>query len=146
MDICITDYSDKYLINLAEAEKTCFSEAWSENALKEFFSYNHNNALVALCDGIFAGYITYSVVFDEIQIANVATLPEFRRNNVGLSLVKRIISVAKEKNCKIVYLEVRSKNSAAINLYEKCGFIRSGFRKNFYTNPADDALLMNFKI
>ena len=69
-----------------------------------------------------------------------------RARALGLSLVNRIISVAKEKNCKIIYLEVRSKNNAAINLYEKCGFIRSGLRKNFYTNPTDDAFIMELNI
>ena len=117
MNICITDYSEKYLLNLAEAEKECFSEPWSENALKDFFSYSHNNALVALVDGDFAGYITYSIILDEIQIANVATLPEFRRKNIGLSLVEKIISVAKEKNCRIIFLEVRANNNPAIKLY-----------------------------
>ena len=139
----VENYRD-YAHKIAEAEKICFSEAWSLTAVEEFFSYDYNAAIVILCNGEFAGYITYSIICGEIQIANVAVLPQSRKMGAAFRLVKRIIAVAKENNCQVIMLEVRASNLPAISLYKKSGFEVVGERKDFYKNPKDDAFLMNF--
>lgn len=134
------DYTEK----IAEAEKICFFDAWSLSAVEEFLSYDYNAAIVILCNDEFAGYITYSVICGEIQIANVAVLPQFRKMGAAFQLIKKIITVAKENNCQVITLEVRASNMPAISLYKKSGFEVVGERKDFYKNPKDDAVLMNF--
>ena len=79
-----------YLRDIARAEAVCFSEPWSEKAVEEFLSQPYNHVLVALADGVFAGFITYTRIADEIQIANVAVLPEFRRKGLADGLLCRL--------------------------------------------------------
>ncbi len=143
MKLEITENANDYVKEIAETEKKCFSQAWSEEAVSEFLSYSYNGALVCLCDGEFAGYITYMAVCDEVQIANVATEPSFRRKGVGMYLVEELKGLAKEKEASVIMLEVRAGNIPAISLYEKAGFAKVGTRKNFYKKPGEDALLMN---
>ena len=114
--------------------------------MSDFLSYSCNGAFICLADGVFAGYVTYTAICGEIQIANVATVPEFRRNGVGSCLIGHLVTFAKEADNEVITLEVRSENEPAICLYEKQGFVRAGVRKNFYKKPCDDALLMNLEL
>ena len=139
----VENYAD-YAEKIAEAEKICFSEPWSISAVESFFSYEYNSAIIILCNGEFAGYVTCTFMCSETQIAKVAVLPEFRKMGAGFLLMSSLVQMAKEKNCPTVTLEVRASNIPAINLYKKCGFEVVGERKNFYKNPKDDAVLMNF--
>ena len=60
----------------------------------------------------------------------------------GQKLVENAISVCTDKECAFITLEVRVSNLAAISLYESCGFEKIGERKNFYTSPTENALIM----
>ena len=46
------------------------------------------------------------------------------------------------ERCRCLTLEVRESNAPAIALYEKCGFVFCGIRKDYYTDPKENALLM----
>ena len=81
-------------------------------------------------------------VLDECYIANVAVRNKFRRLGIGASLLGTAEKAALYKNCSFISLEVRVSNTPAINLYEKHGYISQGQRKNFYSNPTENALIM----
>lgn len=131
---------------IALAEKACFSEPWSEKAVCDFLGYDYNGAVVCTADGEFAGYVTYTAICGELQICNVATLEKFRRCGVGTALMQEIKRRAERLSCEVVTLEVRSQNTPARSLYEKCGFENVGVRKGFYKKPDDDAVLMNLNL
>ena len=79
----------------------------------------------------------------EIEIYNIAVKNEYRHRKIGTKLLEKIFESAAEFNeCKI-HLEVRRSNSDAIKFYIKNGFEIIGNRKNFYTNPSEDAFLMS---
>jgi ribosomal-protein-alanine N-acetyltransferase len=147
-DYSVSENANTFIKEIAELEKACFSEPWSENAVKEFLEFENNRFLVAKNEkeGTFAGYIGFSVVLDEVHIANVAVKKEYRRKGVADMLLESLEKTAGEKNCKVLMLEVRKSNTPAIKLYEKHGYIKSGERKGFYTNPKEDAVLMNYEI
>ena len=138
----ISDVS-AYVSDIAGAEQICILQPWSKQALEEFISYEYNKALCVMVDGVFAGYVTYTTVCDEIQIANIATLPDFRRKGVASVLLEKINQIAENLKASVVTLEVRVTNIPAISLYEKHGYKVCGTRKGYYKNPTDDALLMN---
>lgn len=135
-----------FIEEIAKTEEMCFSEPWSEGAVSNFLSYDFNGAFICIADGAFAGYVTYTSLCGEVQIANVATVPVFRRNGIGSLLIQHLVCVAKETENEVITLEVRSENKPAIALYQKFGFVTVGVRKNFYKKPDDDALLMNLDL
>ena len=57
-------------------------------------------------------------------------------------LLNKVIDIAKRYNSKKIMIEVRSKNSPAINFYKKNGFNQISERKEYYKNPLDDALIL----
>ena len=145
-EIIITNHIVDDLEAIAEIEALSINPPWSYKALCNFTRYDTNKILVAKKDNRVVGYITYSIVLDEVQIANVATHPDFRRMGIAQKLLTYLYEEAKAGGMSLITLEVRHSNEPAIKLYQKCGFAVVGRRKNYYKNPTEDAILMNLTL
>lgn len=97
---------------------------------------------VAVLDDVLLGYIGMHAVLDEGYIANVAVDGAHRREGVATALLNRLVDDALERRLGFITLEVRESNEPAIAFYRKNAFGVVGRRKNFYSAPAEDALLM----
>lgn len=141
-DIKIHQMTEADVKGIAEIEKTCFSRPWSEDSITEELTNENARFFVAEKNGETVGYMGMHIVLDECYIANVAVLPIHRRQGIGERLLSYGESIAQNENCSFISLEVRVSNSGAIALYEKSGFERAGERKNFYSDPQENALIM----
>lgn len=147
LEIQYRQFKEQDLVHIAEIEKMCFAEPWSLKALQDFVKHPTNHILVANhCNKRIAGYITYSTVLDEVQIANIAVHEDYRRRKIGQDLLKTLYSNAIISGMKVITLEVRESNAPAIALYEKCKYATVGRRKHFYSDPKEDAILMNLNL
>lgn len=131
---------------LAMLDSKCFSVPWSEES---FFKEAKNpiaNYVIARIDDRIVGYAGFWAVTDEGQITNIAVLKDFRRQKIAHKMLLELIEKAKEKGIKTLTLEVRESNLAAINLYTGFNFKKVGIRKNYYKNPPENAVLMDFTL
>lgn len=133
---------DVDIAEVAQLEKKCFSDPWSENGLRESLKKPAYRMLVAKEDGKVVGYIGAYMVADELNITNVAVDPDYRRRGIGRELINEMIRHAEKNRMTTIYLEVRVSNTAAISLYRAAGFDNAGIRKNFYDNPTEDGKIM----
>lgn len=131
----------EHLEQVAALERICFSEPWSVTAL-ELLLGEAAGGVVCLSDGRVAAYGGIFWAPDEGQILNVAVDPALRRKGYGEAVVRSLLTMARERGCRQVSLEVRESNLGAIALYRKLGFSVAGFRKNFYRNPVENAFVM----
>lgn len=136
----IVPMAERHLAALAEIEKACFHAPWSESMLRE--ELGKGIFLVAERDGQVVGYVGCQTVLDEGYITNVAVSPDARRQGIARALIAKLTDEARAAGLAFVTLEVRASNAPAIALYEGAGFGRVGVRKNFYTAPTEDAVLM----
>ncbi len=127
---------------IAELERECFSSPWTEKGLEEELSNENAVFFTAKIDGQLTGYMGMHCVLDECYIANIAVSRASRRKGIGRLLLRYAEKKAEERKCSFISLEVRVSNSAAIALYESEGYIRVGERKNFYSSPTENALIM----
>lgn len=93
-------------------------------------------------DTAWVGYILTWLVADELHVLNVATEPSLRRRGVGRALVEQAVAFARQHRVRIVLLEVRRGNRAAIQLYRSFGFSVAGLRRGYYSDNAEDAIEM----
>ena len=126
---------------IAELERQCFSTPWSESTIKSamappniFIGVKEEDALL--------GYLSFSQVAGECYINNLAVHKAFRRRGIARALLCELMSLAVLSQYEFVSLEVRQSNSAAISLYSAFGFKEEGKRKNYYTAPNEDAVIM----
>ena len=127
---------------IAQLEKVCFSDPWSENSIGSELHNRLSYWLVAEVDRQVVGYIGSQSVLDMTDIMNVAVSPDHRRQGIAEALVKALAEELKRREIIGLMLEVRVSNDSAIALYEKMGFSEVGRRPNYYRNPREDALIM----
>jgi ribosomal-protein-alanine N-acetyltransferase len=126
-------------------EQETFSDPWSEEDFYSSLNEANNGYLIAEIDGSVVGYCGYWGIAGEGYIYNVAVKKDYRRQQIGYQLLKNLLDTSLEKGIATFTLEVRSSNEAAIRLYEGLGFERAGLRKDFYSKPKEDAVIMWLK-
>ena len=141
----ISTLGREHLSGVAQIERECFSQPWSEQAL-EILLADNAVAVVAVLDGGVAAYAGMTCVLDEGQITNVATLPSFRRLGLARAVLDELVARARERGVHSIFLEARVSNTPAISLYKSLGFCEIGTRRRFYSAPVEDAVLMELKI
>lgn len=130
-----------HLNEVAELEKVCFADPWSEKAL-ELLITDRAYGAVCLAEERVVAYGGVLWAPDEGQITNIATHPNCRRCGMGAAILEDLVKKAKERNCEQLSLEVRVSNFPAIALYERYGFVKMGLRRGFYKHPTEDAYVM----
>ena len=139
----IVTLTEEYIESLVELENLCFDEPWTKGMFVGDLSSEYTCYFAAIDDdNKVVGYAGMWISVDEGQITNVAVHPDFRRKNIATELLSRLFDVCRKRGLQSITLEVRQSNEKAINLYEKNGFLSVGMRKNYYKNPAENAVLM----
>lgn len=138
----IVPMTNEHLSAVAQIERECFSEPWSQNALAESMAAGTHFFVAADGSDTVIGYLGISTVLDEGYFTNVAVKKEFRRQGVATLLMQRAVCLARECALSFLSLEVRVSNVAARRLYERFQFDSAGLRKNFYRDPTEDAMIL----
>ena len=100
-------------------------------------------ALVAeLENGALAGFAIASLVLGDAELETICVAPEAQRGGAGKSLLDRLTGKALEHGAGKMQLEVRESNKAALALYHSAGFVESGRRRRYYSDPEEDAILL----
>ena len=127
---------------IAQLEKRCFSDPWSEKSIASELENPLSVWLVAVDGGQLIGYVGSQTVLGETDMMNLAVAPEARRQGTGRALVLALVDALTEKGSHSLMLEVRVSNTPAQKLYESLGFSRVGRRPKYYVNPREDALIL----
>jgi ribosomal-protein-alanine N-acetyltransferase len=127
---------------LYEISMDSFSKPWSLNAIQEEYYNEMAYYLVARDEHEVAqGFAGAWLVFNEVQITNIAVAKDQRGKGIAEMLLRQLITEMQAKNMDLIFLEVRISNHPARKLYEKMGFVYTGKRNSFYDDN-EDALLM----
>lgn len=138
----ITEMGSDHVSQIASLEKLCFSDPWSEKSVTEELSNELSLWLVAVDEGVVAGYIGSQTVMGESDMMNLAVSPEFRRRGVGERLILSLQEALVRRGSRCLTLEVRASNLPAVALYHKLGFLQVGLRPGYYHKPREDALIL----
>ena len=127
---------------IAELEKVCFNDPWSESSIASELGNRLSLWLVAVDGDRVVGYVGSQSVLGETDMMNIAVAPDYRRQGIAEKLVTELISGLRQKGNHSLMLEVRVSNTSARQLYDKLGFEQVGLRKNYYRNPKEDAMIL----
>jgi ribosomal-protein-alanine N-acetyltransferase len=94
-------------------------------------------------DGELAGVVASREVAGEAEILNLAVGAAWRRRGIGRQLMQMAVQEAASRGVKRVFLEVRESNVVAKAFYLGLGFAQEGRRREYYRDPAEDALLLS---
>ena len=146
MNIRIVPMTAAQLPQVTALEERCFpADPWNEGVFEAALSSPNTAVLLARGeDGAILGYAVLSVVLDEGNLDDIAVAPEARRCGVADALLATLTRYGRD-TLAFLTLEVRASNLPAIALYEKHGFVPVGRRKDYYSAPKEDAILMTLE-
>ena len=127
---------------VAELEKICFSDPWSQRSIASELDNPISLWLVAVQHGQVVGYVGSQSVLGEADMMNIAVRPDRRRMGIAEELVTELCGRLRGLEVHSLTLEVRASNEPAKALYGKLGFVQVGRRPNYYRNPKEDALIL----
>jgi len=144
-DCCIERLDgEEDLEGVLEVEEESFTNPWT----REMYAWELQNRaachihVVRTDDCRVAGFCAFWLVVDEIHINNLALRPRFRGQGLGTRLMQHVLEEAIRIGAARATLEVRASNLSARRLYERLGFQVAATRRNYYTNPVEDALIL----
>jgi len=94
--------------------------------------------------GLLVGYSVMSMAADEAHLLNLCVSPAVQGRGLGGFLLDHVLKYAAAGGARVIYLEVRPSNAAALSLYDRAGFSRIGVRRNYYRalGGREDALVL----
>lgn len=121
-----------------------FTNPWTREMHVREARESHISRVHVLRDpsGTVVGYLSAWLVCNELHINNLAVHPDWRRRGLARALLGAVLAAAVGEGAVRATLEVRSTNMPARRLYEGMGFRPAGLRRDYYTNPVDDALVL----
>ena len=160
--VCIRTASEADIPQILEIEQDAISPPWTHGFLLQAIYQEDSHFVVATacklqifdeCNDsdtekgsrekeVIVGFAVLRQVGDDGELMQIAVDKSFRRSGVGDLLIGAILDHAHENSFESVFLEVRKSNTAAVGLYQKHGFTPVRTRKNYYTDPTEDALVM----
>ena len=119
-------------------------EAWSRQMLEGELAEQPRSRyyLVAADDGLVTGYAGLLVAAAQADVLTIAVAADRWGRGTGSALLEALLAEAARRGCTEVFLEVRTDNMRAQQLYRRYGFRQIGIRKGYYQPSGADALVM----
>lgn len=131
----------------AELEAVLFpgDDPWTEGAFLAELAAPYNRYFAAREDGILLGYAGIALLgrgdSAESEVHTIGVDPGAHRRGIGGALMNALLTEA-DRHGGSVFLEVRTDNTPAIELYDREGFVVVGTRRNYYQPSGADAFTM----
>lgn len=129
-------------------EAQSYSHPWTRVNFIDALQAGQDIQVLSDAEGAIVAYSVAMAGVDEWHLLNLTVAREHRRRGLGSVLLRGVIADARRSGKTGVWLEVRASNAAAIELYERHGFSRTGLRRGYY--PAvvgrEDAVLMTLSL
>ena len=140
MIIKLTSDDINYIEQIFNLEKEIFkSSAFNKNYLDTLIKGNNTFIYIYLIEDKICGYLMVLDSIDVYEILAIATIEEYRNNGIAQELLDKI-------KTKDIFLEVRESNQVAINFYKKNKFKEISVRKNYYSEPNENAIIMKLEV
>ena len=125
-------------------ENESFSNPWPRDTLVwELTNSDVTRVYLVRDDGDRAiAFCIVWIIFDELHINTLAVGQAHRRRGVATFLLREVMAEAARDGARRATLEVRESNDAALELYARLGFQVTARRRDYYTNPVEDALIL----
>lgn len=136
----LTSDDINYIEQIFNLEKEIFiNSAFNRTYLDTLIKEDNSFIYVYSIDNKVCGYLIVLDSIDVYEILAIATVEEYRNKGIAQKLLNKI-------KTKDIFLEVRESNQVAINFYKKNKFKEISIRKNYYSEPTENAIIMKLEV
>jgi ribosomal-protein-alanine N-acetyltransferase len=135
---------DDSLDDVVSLEAASFSNPWSREILARDLRNPDVSRVYVLRarDGALLAFCACWFIADEVHINTLAVTPAMQRRGLATRLLRHVFAEASTAGVRRATLEVRRSNEAAFRLYTQLGFHLAGVRRDYYSNPVEDGLIL----
>ena len=129
-----------YIEQIFNLEKEIFkNSAFNKSYMETLIKGDNSFIYTYIIDNKVCGYLMVLDSIDIYEILAIATVEEYRNKGIAQELLDKI-------KTKDIFLEVRESNQVAINFYKKNKFKEISVRKNYYSEPTENAIIMKLEV
>jgi len=129
-----------YIEQIFNLEKEIFkNSAFNRTYLDSLIKADNSFIYTYIIDNKVCGYLMVLDSIDVYEILAIATIEEYRNKGIAQELLDKI-------KTKDIFLEVRESNQIAISFYKKNNFKEISIRKNYYSEPTENAIIMKLEV
>ena len=131
------------LDSIISIEESVYPFPWTRGIFDDCLKVGYLCWLLEL-NGKIIAYAVMSVAVGEAHLLTIVVSKDEQGKGYGKKMLNEMIQHAVNDNANTMYLEVRTSNKAAIQLYDQRGFNELGIRNNYYPaeNGREDALIL----
>ena len=136
----LTSNDINYIEQIFNLEKEIFiNSAFNKSYMETLIKADNSFIYTYIIDDKVCGYLMVLDSIDVYEILAIATVEEYRNKGIAQELLDKI-------KTKDIFLEVRESNQVAINFYKKNKFKEISVRKNYYSEPTENAIIMKLEV
>ena len=129
-----------YIEQIFNLEKEIFkNSAFNKSYMETLIKGDNSFIYTYIIDNKVCGYLMVLDSIDIYEILAIATIEKYRNKGIAQELLDKI-------KTKDIFLEVRESNQVAINFYKKNKFKEISVRKNYYSEPTENAIIMKLEV
>jgi ribosomal-protein-alanine N-acetyltransferase len=134
---------DDDVAEVARLEAASYAFPWSEGIFRDGLRVGYQCAVMEL-GVVLAGYTVLTTGAGESHLLNLCVREQFRCRGLGARLLRNLFRQALDADARVMFLETRPSNQAAIRLYLANGFVQIGVRRAYYqaVSGREDAIVM----
>ena len=136
----LTSNDINYIEQIFNLEKEIFiNSAFNKSYMETLIKADNSFIYTHIIDNKVCGYLMVLDSIDVYEILAIATIEKYRNKGIAQELLDKI-------KTKDIFLEVRESNQVAINFYKKNKFNQISIRKNYYSEPNENAIIMKLEV
>ena len=129
-----------YIEQIFNLEKEIFkNSAFNKSYMETLIKGDNSFIYTYIIDNKVCGYLMVLDSIDIYEILAIVTIEKYRKKGIAQELLDKI-------KTKDIFLEVRESNQVAINFYKKNKFKEISVRKNYYSEPTENAIIMKLEV
>ena len=139
--------TESRLEQVVAIERRAYAHPWTRGNFSDSLRSGYQAQL--LCAGdVVIGYFVAMQGVDEVHLLNITVAPEYQGQGWGRVMLDALALWSRAQGAQWLWLEVRTSNTRAQQVYLRYGYRRVGERKHYY--PAEggreDAIVMSYKL
>jgi ribosomal-protein-alanine N-acetyltransferase len=120
---------------------------WGTEHYKRFLEqqeYFSRKAVATLAPGAsrMVGFFLARAILENLELLKIGIYPEYQHLGIGTRLLNAAFAEGAKRGCLRCFLEVRKSNEGAVKFYHNHQFSIAGERIKYYTEPVEDAWIM----
>ena len=146
LKVKLVPLTEEHMEAVMEIERDLFTQPWRVEDFKRLIGKPESINLAALAENKVVGYSCCWVVIETAELGNIAVARQYQGRSVARALLEATVKACRKRKVSSLFLEVRSSNQRAIELYNRYGFEQISIRHGYYSHPLEDALIMKLEL